>query len=387
MALKNAEVVIAGGGVIGSAIAYFLSLKGVKAVLLEKEGIGAGSSGACDGAVLMQSKKPGIHLKMAMQSRTLLEGLQEELPVPFEFEKNGGLIVIETEEERVLMERHVMAQREAGLDSELLDEKQLRTVSPHLSPHLLGATYSSSEGKINPLALTLGFTRGAMQSGARIVTGTSVVGITTDGEQVTAVQTDSGQIETHTFVNATGSYATQIGKMVDIDIPIRPKRGQLLVTEARPGLLKPCLLTASYIAAKYNSAAKKKTTSGGLSMDQTHNGNLLLGSTRELVGYDKRNTADALKQIASRAVRILPGLKDMMLIRAFAGLRPYTPDGLPILGKVDNLKGFIMAAGHEGDGIALSAITGKLISELIVHGETAVSLENFNLNRFAAEQI
>lgn len=386
MALKNADVVIAGGGVIGSAIAYYLSLKGVDVVLLEKEGIGSGSSGACDGAVLMQSKKPGIHLKMAMESHKLLEELQAQLPVSFEFEKNGGLIVIETEEERILMEQHVKAQREAGLAVELIDGKQLRKLSPHLSPHLRGATYSSSEGKINPLALTLGFIRGAMQLGARIITGTKVVDIKTDGEQIASVQTDKGEIQTHTLVNAVGAYAPQIGKMLDIDIPIRPKRGQILVTEPRPGLLKPCLLTASYIAAKYNSASKNKN-GGGLSIDQTHNGNLLLGSTRELVGYDKRNSADGLKQIASRAVRILPDLKDMMLIRAFAGLRPYTPDGLPILGKVEKIKGLIMAAGHEGDGIALSAITGKLISELIINGETDVSLDNFSLNRFSTGQI
>ena len=386
MALKNADVVIAGGGVIGSAIAYFLALNGVEVVLLEKEGIGSGSSGACDGAVLMQSKKPGIHLKMAMESHKLLGELQGQLPVPFELEKNGGLIVIETEEERKLMEQHVKTQREAGLDVELIDEQQLRTLSPHLSPHLLSATYLSSESKINPMSLTLGFIRGAMQLGADIITGTRVLNIKTNGNQIVSVQTDNGEIETHTVVNAAGANAPEIGNMLDIDIPIRPKRGQLLVTEARPGLLKPCLLTASYIAAKHNSPSKNKN-SGGLSIDQTHNGNLLLGSTRELVGYDKRNTADGLKQIASRAVRILPDLKEMMLIRAFAGLRPCTPDGLPILGKVEKIKGFIMAAGHEGDGIALSAITGKLISELIINGEPTVSLENFNLNRFSTDLI
>jgi len=382
LALKNADVVIVGGGVIGSAIAYFLSLHKVEVVLLEKEGIGSGSSGACDGAVLMQSKKPGIHLRMAMESRKLLEELQGQLPVSFEFEKNGGLIVIESEEEHILMEQHVNAQHKAGLTVELIDEKQLRTVSPHLSPHLLGATYSLDEGKINPMALTLGFARGAIQLGARIITGTKVLGIETDGEQITSVQTENGEIKTRTVINAAGAYGPQIGKMVGLDIPIRPKRGQLLVTEARPGLLKPCLLTAGYIAAKYNSPSKNKN-GGGLSMDQTHNGNLLLGSTRELVGYDKRNTVDGLKQIASRAVRVLPDLKNMMLIRAFAGLRPYTPDGLPILGKVAKIKGFIMAAGHEGDGIALSAVTGKLISELIVNGESTASLDEFNLSRFS----
>ncbi len=384
MALKNADVVIVGGGVVGSAIAYFLSLHKIEVILLEKEEIGSGSSGACDGAVLMQSKKPGIHLKMAMESRRLLEELQDQLPISFEFEKNGGLIVIESEEEHLLMEHHVNGQRAAGLAVELIDQKQLSTLSRHLSPHLLGATYSSHEGKINPMALTLGFIRGAMQLGARIITGTKVLDIKTDGEQITSVQTDSGEIKTHMVINAAGAFAPQIGKMLDIDIPIRPKRGQLLVTEARPGLLKPCLLTASYIAAKYNAPTKNKN-GGGLSMDQTHNGNLLLGSTRELVGYDKRNTADGLKQIASRAVRVLPDLKNMMLIRAFAGLRPYTPDGLPILGKVAKIKGFIMAAGHEGDGIALSAITGKLISELIVNGEPSASLDEFNLDRFSTD--
>ncbi len=384
MALQNADVVIAGGGVIGSAIAYFLSRYGVKVVLLEKEEIGSGSSGACDGAVLMQSKKPGIHLKMAMESHKLLEELQGQLPVSFEFEKNGGLIVFETEEERLFMEQHVKGQRVAGLNVELLDGKQLRTISPYLSPHLLGATYSSSEGKINPMALTLGFIRGAMQLGADILTSTTLLDIKTNGDKITSVQTDRGEIETHTVVNAVGAYAPQIGKMLNIDIPIKPKRGQILVTESRPGLLKPCLLTASYIAAKYNSSSKNKN-GGGLSMDQTHNGNILLGSTRELVGYDKRNSADALRQISSRAIRVLPPLKDMMLIRAFAGLRPYTPDGLPILGKVEKMKGFIMAAGHEGDGIALSAITGKLISELITNGKAAVSLDKFNLNRFSPE--
>ena len=172
--------------------------------------------------------------------------------------------------------------------------------------------------------------------------------------------------------------------MAGIEVPVTPRRGQLLVTEARSGLLKPWLGSANYIVAKFNPESTKEGD-GGVSIDQTKNGNFLLGSTREFVGYDKRTTVKGLQQVASRAVRILPDLQHVNVIRTFAGLRPYTPDGLPILGKVAQIKGLIMAAGHEGDGIALSAITGKLISDLILGNKTAVSLDSFGLNRFAVE--
>ena len=205
----------------------------------------------------------------------------------------------------------------------------------------------------------------------------------TADDRVIAVVTAKGKIETGAVINAAGVYAPGIAAMAGVAVPIKPKRGQLLVSEQRPGLLKPCLLSASYLAAKLQPSANGGNN-GGLSMDQTRAGNILIGSTRELVGYDKTNTLDGLRQIAARAVRILPELRKMTLIRSFAGLRPYTPDGLPILGKSGGIDGLFIAAGHEGDGITLAAITGKLMSELIVSGETSFPLEPFGPGRFAA---
>lgn len=383
MAWKSADVVVIGGGIIGAAIAYFLSRQKSDVILLEKNGIASGSSSACDGAVVMQTKKPGVHLKLALESHALLNRMQDRLPVPVEFEQNGGLIVMETEDEMTAMRQFVKDQRRAGLEVELLDQKLLGTLAPHLSEHLIGATYSELDSKINPIALTLGFAAGAQQKGSKIITGTAVLDIEVEKRQIRSVVTAAGKIETRTVVNATGVYAAEIGRMLDIEIPIKPRRGQILVTEARPKILKQWLGSANYIAAKFNpQLARKGEGAGGVSIDQTQNGNILIGSTREFVGYDRRTTVEGLKQIASRAVRILPDLKHTNLIRSFAGLRPYTPDGLPILGKVEKIKGFIMAAGHEGDGIALSAITGKLISELVLEGKTNIDLNSFNLNRF-----
>ena len=379
---RNADVVVAGGGVIGTAIAYFLAKNGVKTILVEKKGIASGSSGACDGAVLMQSKKPGIHLEMAMKSHKLLRDLQEQLPLSFELERNGGLIVIETEEEYSVMERHVEAQHKAGLPSELIDAKQLRDLSPQLSHHLLGASYLPTEGKVNPMSLTFAFAQGAVEAGAEILSDNKLLEVKKEGNKIVAVVTDKQEIRTNVLVNALGGDAPTLGAMVGVDIPIKPRRGQILVTETLPSLLKPCLLTASYIMAKHRKSSVGETICGGLSMDQTYHGNILLGSTRELVGYDKRNTVTGMQQIASRAIRVLPQLGKMRMVRAFSGLRPYTPDGLPILGEVDGVEGLIMAAGHEGDGIALSAITGELVSQLIVSGNKDGVLDDFNLRRF-----
>jgi sarcosine oxidase subunit beta len=120
----------------------------------------------------------------------------------------------------------------------------------------------------------------------------------------------------------------------------------------------------------------------GFSLEQADSGNILIGSTREFVGFDRRTTFDGVRTIASRIVPVIPALKHVPVIRTFGGLRPFTPDGLPILGKVAGLEGFIMAAGHEGDGIALSAITGELIADLIATGRTQFSLDAFRLERF-----
>ncbi len=145
------------------------------------------------------------------------------------------------------------------------------------------------------------------------------------------------------------------------------------------------MISAKYIAAKYNPDIAKGSGEG-ISVEQTKNGNFLLGSTREFVGYDKRTTTKGLQHIAAKTAGIIPALRQINVIRAFAGLRPYTPDGLPILGPVENISGFIMAAGHEGDGIALSPITGELIAQMIATGKSDISLKAFRLSRFDVQR-
>ncbi|MFO8088751.1 MAG: FAD-binding oxidoreductase [Desulfatiglandaceae bacterium] len=382
MPVCNPDVIIIGGGVIGASICYHLARERVRVVLLERDGLAAGSSGACDGLLLLQSKKPGIHTSLAIESIEMIARLAGELPLDVEFERKGGLVVMETEEEYQAMAGFAAERRLEGIDVSLLDAAQARGLEPSLSPEVCGATFCPSEGQINPMALTLAFAKGASQMGARIIQGEEVRGINLSRGRVSGVVTDKQAYETKIVVNAAGVFASEIGRMAGLDMPIIPRRGQLVVTAAVPPILDRCLISAGYIAAKFNPEGAGGARAGGVSIEQTRSGNFLLGSTREFVGFDRRTNFQALKRIVNRAVTIIPGLSEYNIIRSFAGLRPYTPDGLPILGRVDAVPGLVVAAGHEGDGITLSAVTGKLISELIVDGRPHVPLDEFRCERF-----
>jgi len=165
-------------------------------------------------------------------------------------------------------------------------------------------------------------------------------------------------------------WAPELLKPLGIDIPIVPRRGQILVTEPLPPMIRHVLLCACYLIAKYHPEELDPTDRHhrlgvGLAVEQTAHGGLLLGSTREFVGFDRRTTLAGIEAVAAHVKRLLPVLADVNIIRTFAGLRPKTPDGLPILGPVPELSGLIMAAGHEGDGIALAPVTGELVAEML----------------------
>ena len=370
----KSDVVVIGGGAIGTSIAYHLARRRIDVTLVERDDIASGTSGACDGFVFLQSKKPGAHLRMAMESAKMMERLSHELQQDIEYEKNGGMIVAKSQEDMLVLRDLVKRQQESGLEVHLLDSSEAREMEPCLSSDIAGATYSPLDAHVNPMSLCLALAQSARQMGAKILTNTEVTDVLIRDGKAEGVMTSRGVIKAEVVVNAAGVYAPFIGRMVGADLPITPRRGQVLVTESVPRMLKRVLLCSRYIASKFSRNRTQNTLGAGMAMEQTRAGTLLIGSTREFVGYNRSVTPEGIRAILKHASDHVPAIKDLNIIRSFAGLRPHTPDGMPILGKVDGIEGFIVAAGHEGDGIALSPITGFLIAELIATGEMPASI-------------
>lgn len=392
--MKNRyEVIVIGGGIIGTAVTYYLARAGREVLLLERKDLASGSAGATDGYITYHTKKPGIHLEMAMKSGAMYETLTEELDADLGYVKEcGGYQPIDDEEQWEVVSRIAGEQRKSGLVIEMQDISKVRKSEPELSDKLIGALYSPTAGKINPLKVTFAFARAAKRLGAEIATETEVQELVTNNGRVTGVVAGGKEVSADYTVNATGSWGAVTARLAGLDIPIKPRRGQIIVSEPVGPFVKTTMQCGRYTAIKHRPDILKNLDETvlrlglGFGVEQTEEGTLLLSNTREWAGFDNRNTLEAIELILERAVKFLPRIRDIHFIRCFSGLRPYTPDGLPILGPVEGLGGFVMAAGHEGDGVALAPLTGKMIAEYIVHKDTSFPLAPFSHKRFLNPQ-
>ncbi len=386
--MRDADVIIVGGGIMGCSIAWQLGKRGKKVLILEKNDVASGSAGATDGVVGYHTKQPGPQLDLAVQSIQMFNDMQKELGNEIEFDFSaGGLQPAEDQLQYDLLNEIATRQRESGIDIHMISAEEACSLEPQLAEDIAGALYCPTSGKINPLNLTMAYARAAKKEGAVIQTETNVTGFIIEDGQVKGVHTDKGDYYSDVIVNAAGSWAGKVGELAGLELPIKPRKGQLAVTEPVGFFMKATVQCARYNIIKFWPDRIKDERvlrlGASLSIEQTENGGMIIGATREFAGYEKENTFEAIDVMMKRAIRFFPGLENIDVIRFFSGFRPYTPDGLPLLGETAKLKGFYVAAGHEGDGIALSPITGKLLAELITEGKASYNIDTFSPNRFA----
>ncbi len=385
---KVFDVAVIGGGIIGLSTAHYLLKSGKRVLMVEKEQFGAGASGACDDMILLQSKKPGISLQLALESIEMYKYLSKELDMDVEFESRGGMILIENEQELAVMEEFVEQQKIFGLDVSIIDKNEVEKRQPHVKSGILASTYSNKDSQVNPLKVMRGFLKKNNKLGLVTIKGAALKEIS-PFKDYWKLSFDNGEtVETQYIVNAAGAWTPQIGKMIGIDIPIVPKKGQIVVTEQIPSIGETNVWSAEYIVSKLKPEMNKKKDDIhsklgiGFAFSQTTDGNYLIGSTRENAGFDRETSLTALNILVNQAVRFFPIMKNVNIIRSFAGLRPASEDGKPIIGEVESRKGFFIASGHEGDGIALAPITGKLISDMINGIHVPYNMAELNIKRF-----
>lgn len=388
---QHRDIVVIGGGIIGASIAYFSSKEGLDITVLEKNELASGTSSRCDGNILAIDKDPGFDSQMSLKSQQLVHQLSKELEIPFEYRNPGSILVCENDTEMEAAQKWVQQQQEVGLDFNMLDREDLKNESSYFADDLYGGLECKTDSTVNPYMLTFSMFHQAKKQGTKIHNHTEVTQINKDPDGHFILETTNGNYTANKVINACGVWAPVIGKMLGVDIPIKPRKGQLIVASRQKPVGLRKVMEFGYLISKFGGErqvdAMTERYGVALVFEPTEAQNFLIGSSREFVGFNTRVNHEITKYIAKRAIRFYPKMAGMNVIRTYAGLRPWTEDHLPIISRVEEVPGFYVAAGHEGDGISLAMITGKVIGEMVSDKETTIPIEPISIKRFSERGI
>jgi glycine/D-amino acid oxidase-like deaminating enzyme len=355
----SVDVVVVGSGLIGAACAYELALAGVQVLVVDRGHLSAGTTASGEGNVLVSDKPPGAELDLARASVVRWADYALELAHGFEYEPKGGVVVATDDAGRAAVVDLVAQHREVALDVTLLDGAGLHELEPMLARDLEVGAHYPDDAQVQPVLASSALLAEARSMGARVVGGTEVLGFHHDGDgRIVGVRTERGSVACGVVVNAAGPWSPALARLAGSDLPVRPRRGHLLVTEPLPPLVHHKVSEASYLGTLTADTSEAQVSTV---VEATPSGTILLGSSRELVGFDPRIDHAVVRRIARRARRLFPFLADVALLRVYVGFRPWVPDHLPIIGEDPEVRGLWHATGHEGAGIGLAPATAQLV--------------------------
>ena len=365
------QVLVVGGGVIGCSIAYYLRRAGIAVTVIERNRIGSGASSAAAGmlAPLAESADPGPFARLAQlglqEFHDCAAELIEESGIDFAYRRDGILRVAETEQEEQSLRDALRWQQEGGARVSWAEPKLVLELEPGLSLRIRGALYTENEGHVDPARLTEALATAAKVRGAVLIEGCDIERFATERGRVTAAKYQGGTHAADYVVIAGGAWAAAHSAELGSPVPIFPVKGQMAaVAQTSPTLRHVVYSHDGYLVPKSD-------------------GSIYVGATEEEgAGFDANVTVSGLQWLLAAATRLLPGIAQTRYLRSWSGLRPCAPDRLPILGSAPELTNVALATGHFRNGILLSLLTGRLITELICSGNTPADLLPFTPSRF-----
>jgi sarcosine oxidase subunit beta len=380
---NNYDVIVVGGGIIGSAVTYYLSQESLKVCVLEKAGIATGTTGATMGNLSLHNRVPGPWFDLALKTWDIYSHLQEKTGCDVEFSIVGSLMLIREEENIVWAKNRVAIQREAGLEVEFVAKEDIKRLDPEVSNNVAGAVYSPMSAHVNPFLLCRAFLQAARANGAVIATHTPVTGCTVVNGKIRSIETPRGVYHAPVVIIAAGAWSGEVGQLLSVNVPVEKNIGTILIVEnfagKGTGIKGECTDGVSDID-------KRKQTHRDYDVHfvftRTPSGNCLLG--RSGIPFKDHSGVDynAVQAISERATLFLPQLGRMHIIRCFTGIRPFSPDRLPQLGAIPSVSGVYLACGFGDKGVGSGAYAAYLLSRSILTQNNRIIPSEFNPNRF-----
>jgi sarcosine oxidase subunit beta len=365
------DVLIIGAGAVGCSLAYNLAERGVKSVLVvDRGGIGEGSTGRCAGGVRQQFSTE-VNVRIGMLSRSILEDFEDRLGRSADFRQIGYLFVASDDAAMSSLRQNLEVQRRAGLaDVRELDVAEIAGLVPGIrTDDLLGGTYCPTDGIAGPSEITQAYAHGARQRGVRILEGVEVLGMTVQPGDC-RVRTSRGAIRAGLVVCCAGAWSAEVGKMVDVDVPVVPYRRHIFVTGPFDGASRRTPMTVDYRTSFYFHPEGE---------------GLLLGMSdpAEPPSYRTDVDWDFLDHLVEHAVERFPALEQARVMTGWAGLYEVTPDHQALIGEVPSMPGLWMCTGFSGHGFMQAPAVGELCGDLIVGRAPAFDLSGLRPGRFA----
>ncbi|CCY53912.1 fAD dependent oxidoreductase [Coprococcus sp. CAG:782] len=373
---NNAEIIIIGGGIIGCATAYYLAKNGVKDVIVLEGSDFMGNGGSSrNGGGVRQSGRDVRELPLVMYGiKNLWPHLSEELEVDCEYHQDGNLRLGKTEAHKATLTKLADNARGVGLDVRMIDGDEVRQINPYLSHEVTCASWCPTDGHANPLTTTLGFYKMARQLGVRFITGEPVVSLGMVRGKIRKVVTPNNTYEGEKVLVAAGLDSRPILTNVGIDIPMTNSLLEALVTEAEPHMFDQMLGTAE--ADFYGH--------------QTKHGSFVFGGSSGLERYNKDNGTPVTNSktapcICRGIMKYFPDLAKAKIVRTWAGWMDASSDGVPSLGKVDEVPGLYVACAFNGHGFGIAPAAGEQLAKLMITGTTDISLDELRYDRYKAK--
>lgn len=364
------SVLVIGAGIVGASCARSLAGTGMAVTIIDRTTAVSGTTASGEGNLLVSDKEPGAELEMALRASArwpqLSAELADELGPDFpaiEYEQKGGLVVATTTAGVAPLLAFAARQRGSGVLAEQLSIADALALEPELNPAITAAVFYPQDSQVNPVVAAEALLASARRRGARLVQNVTVTGpvLGADGA-LTGVITDAGEFRADAVVIAAGPWSGKVAQALGVVLPVHPRRGVVLVTSRMRHRIFHKVYDADYVGAVGSDDAALQTSSV---VESTASGTVLIGSSRQQIGFDASMRTEVMAEIAAKALRLFPFLADHQVMRAYGGFRPFMPDHLPLVGPDHRLPGLWHATGHEGAGIGLAPITGSLIAAMM----------------------